>query len=168
MVKELLKSQIYYKTKISQSEYKILESAAIYHLDVKNIYALKDKFDGERYFKQFLQRSFAEIAYQNFKQKKFFDIDQKMNKNFKPDFNEELKSIEIIDCSFDELPKIPDSESDFMVFCYVNVDFRDVWIIGGLESSILKQMCKEHLLSPVYRKNFLGVLSDLSILREIK
>ncbi|MDR2284320.1 MAG: hypothetical protein LBE37_13970 [Sphingobacterium sp.] len=167
MIRELLGLPIYYKTKISQTEFKTLQGYAVDHLGVKNIYALRDKFEGERYYNQFLQRSFAELAFQNYIGESFFQLEEKSNKDFKPDFALDNKKVEVIDCSFEEYPKIPAGDYDSLIFCFVNLSSRDVWIAGSLDRDTAMKESNQNLLSPMFRKSFHGVLKNLTILEAI-
>ncbi|MGX1640467.1 hypothetical protein [Sphingobacterium sp. NPDC055431] len=139
MIRELIGIPVYYKTKIGLLEFKVLQKYAANHLGVKSIYALRDKFEGERYYQQFLQRSFAELAFQSFLGECVFNIEQKEIKDFKPSFKLGDSIIELVDCSFEMLPKVPIGEYDVLVICFVNLTSREVWIIGKLHFEVAKK-----------------------------
>lgn len=167
MIRELLGIPIYYKTKISQTDFKALQGYAVDHLGVKNIYALRDKFEGERYYNQFLQKSFAELAFQNYVGESFFQLGEKSNKDFKPNFILNNKRVEVIDCSFEEFPRIPVGDYDSLIFCFVNLSSRDVWIAGILNRDEAIKASNQNLLSPMFKKSFYGVLKNLTILEAV-
>lgn len=167
MLRELIGIPISYKVKVSVSDFRQLQKIAVSHLGVKDVYALKDKFEGERYYNQFLQRSFAEIALQQYIGETFFEISEKNNKDFKPSFRFKGAEIQIVDCSFDEFPRVPVGNYDSLIICFVNLTSRDVWIAGKMNRKTAISESDTNLLSPMYKKSSYGLLKNLKILEPI-
>lgn len=167
MIKELIGIPIYHKFKVSQRDFIQLQRYAASHLGVKDIYSLKDKFEGERYYNEFLQRSFAELAFQDYTNIEHFDISDKELKNFKPYFNLDGSEIQLISCDFEEYPRIPKGDYDSLVVCYVNISTRQVWIIGSIDKEIAIDNSDQSLISPVYRKISYGVFKKFELLKDI-
>lgn len=167
MLKELIGIPIYHKFKVSQRDFIQLQKYATSHLGVKDIYSLKDKFEGERYYNEFLQRSFAELAFQDYTNVSYFDISEKEMKNFKPEFNLKGTNIELVSCDFEEYPKIPVGDYDNLVICYVNISTRQVWIIGSIDRDVAIDNSDQSLVSPVYRKLSHGVFKKFTLLKDV-
>ena len=157
------------KTKIEYSKYEWLKNIALNNLGIKNINHLRDRFEGQVYFNNFLIRSYGEIALERFLGTHSIDIVKKENeKNYSPSFEINSQNVSPISFSFGENPKIAKRDFDIAVFVVVNLENTTGEILGFLNREKLIQLIDRKLLSPLDEKSHLGVFKTFEELFPIK
>jgi len=158
-----------FKTKIEYVKYEWLKTLALKNLGIKNINQLRDRFEGQVYFNNFLIRSYGEIALERYLGIAIIDVTRKENeKNYIPTFKINTLRVIIIAFTFGENPKIPKRDFDVAVFVVVNLENRTVEILGVLNHISLIQLIDRKLLSPLDEKSHLGVFKTFDSLLPIK
>ncbi|MGF7075101.1 hypothetical protein [Mucilaginibacter sp. 3215] len=147
-----------YKIKIEYVRYELLKNIALKNLGIKNLNQLRDRFEGQVYFNNFLVRSYGEIALEKLLGTTNINAVRKANeKNYIPAFSLNGKKISLITFQFGELPRILNSNFDFAVFIAVNIGNRTCEILGFINQEKLIQLIDRKSLSPLDEKNYLGV-----------
>lgn len=160
MIKELLGLNIQYKYKIKHSEKTKVQDLAIKQLGVKNIYELKDRFEGHQFFDQILTKKYAEITLSRFFNEQI-NISLKTNNEHNLNINGVKKTGKIIGVPFDDYPIIPKGNYDCFIIAFVNLSIDEVWLIGYIDSSEITKLISSNDISPIFSKNHLGKLKDL-------
>lgn len=163
-----LESKSTFKVKVEYVKYEWLKSLALKNLGIKNINHLRDRFEGQVYFNNFLVRSYGEIALERFLGTPHIDAGLKeADRNYTPAFNLNSQKIIVVAFGFGETPKIPKREFDIAVFILVNLENRTCDILGFMNRQKLIQFIDSKLLSPLDEKSHLGVFKTFDELLPI-
>lgn len=157
-----------YRVKIEYTKYEWLKNLALKHLGINNINKLRDRFEGQVYFNNFLIRSYGEIALEKFLGLSVVDLSRKESqRNYIPSIKINSKVITIIAFTFNESPKILKADFDLAVFIVVNLEKRTCDILGFLHRDKLIQFADSKLLSPLDETRYLGVFKTFEELLPI-
>jgi hypothetical protein len=158
-----------FKTKIEYVKYEWLKTLALKNLGIKNINHLRDRFEGQAYFNNFLIRSYGEITLERYLTMPFIDSLRKENeRNYTPSFKINTKKISLIVFTFGENPKILKRDFDLAIFIVVNLENRTGEILGFLNRQKLIELIDRKVLSPLDEKSHLGVFKTFEELLPIK
>jgi hypothetical protein len=156
------------KIKIEYAKYEWLKNLALKNLGIKNINHLRDRFEGQAYFNNFLIRSYGEIALQKILGTLDIDATRKGNEGgYMPIFKINNKKICLITFAVGENPKISKTDFDIAVFVMVNIENRICEILGFMNHQNLAQLIDRKSLSPLDEKNYLGVFKTFDELSPI-
>ncbi|WP_345952197.1 hypothetical protein ABDD95_23830 (plasmid) [Mucilaginibacter sp. PAMB04274] len=163
-----VESKTPYRVKIEYTKYEWLKNLALKNLGINNINQLRDRFEGQVYFNNFLVRSYGEIALERFLGSSIIDLGRKENqRNYVPNIKVNSKTLNIIAFTFGENPKILKGDLDIAVFIMVNLENRTCDILGFLHYDKLAQFVDSKLLSPLDETRYLGVFKTFEELLPI-
>ncbi|PRY55492.1 hypothetical protein B0I27_101464 [Arcticibacter pallidicorallinus] len=168
MIKELIgKPAIRFKV-----EYKIyqkLQHIALKHLNVTDMNKLRDRFEGQKFYHSFLIRSYAEVALEKLLNQATIDWTLKVDsKNYKPQFTYNGRSVELITASLDSYPTVPRGNYDIGIVAFINVDSRDVQILGFAPQETLIANIDSSSISPMFEALYFGHLKNFDFLTLIR
>jgi hypothetical protein len=163
-----VESKTPYRVKIEYTKYEWLKNLALKNLGINNINQLRDRFEGQVYFNNFLVRSYGEIALERFLGLSIIDLGRKESqRNYVPIIKVNSKTLNIIAFTFGENPKILKGDFDIAVFIMVNLENRTCDILGFLHYDKLVQFVDSKLLSPLDETRYLGVFKTFEELLPI-
>lgn len=153
--------------KIDYTTHIKLQKIALQHLGLTNINHIRDRFEGQAYYDNFLAKAYSELAFQKIFKEDVLKIENKIKKTYSPQFQISEKKIQIIYAKTNEYPIIPKTQFDVAVIIFVNLTTRETWIIGWIKYDDLITNTNNEGVSPLSEKHIHGYFTKLYLVKEI-
>ena len=153
--------------KIDYTTHIKLQKIALQHLGLTNINHIRDRFEGQAYYDNFLVKAYSEVAMQRIFYNQVFKIENKIKKSYSPSFEFKGKKLFIINSKLTDYPLIPKLNFDIAVVIFVNVNSRETYIIGWMNYNEIVAESDKAGISPLSDKHYHGYFTKLDLLKDI-
>jgi hypothetical protein len=164
MIKELIGKSTA-KFKVEYKVYQKLQKIALKHLKVSDMNKLRDRYEGQKFYDSFLIRSYAEIAMEKLLEEDVINWDLKDdNKSYKPKFTYKGQSVELISANLESYPLVPRGTYDIGIVAFINVDSREIQLLGYASQQELISHIDSYSMSPMFENLYFGHLKTFDFL----